>query len=437
MRLRIFSIVFFLCYFLLPNQVFSAPLAEDIAKAEALVQQAQYTDAFEAFMELVREYPDDFSVNLGAARTAVLANKLPIAHMFYQRLVTTLPDNAVLRVELATLLERMGQHEQAEAELTEARRLDPDMVAATLPRQGDTQQYAVSTLEASFRLTSGYVYDSNINSGPSLRGVMLGSLPIILNTESVAQSASGFYLHATGDVAWRANADTPWWVVGDASGYQRWYDSTSPRRDLTFGRVAAGLRYLSSNFLGEVRLKTDMVLENNKQSSNLYGAESSFIYAMKPQTHLLFRAGLEHREDLNTKGRSGTYTWGGPYLRYYFGTANHSILLGFRGYTAVTNEQRYRYDGIEPSLTVALNLPWESQLIFSGSWHNEDYQGSATIFDTEKRRDQQWRGSIFAIKKITDWLSVELSYQYTDNNSNSDLYTYDQHMITAGMSLSF
>lgn len=436
----IWGVLFFLgCIASFPPPVSAAALSldEGMSKARELAKDGDAAGVYSLYMELLREYPDDFSVNLGLARAAKSVGKFNHSRMAYERLIATLPDNAQIRLEFAHLLLAMGQREEARIELAEAKRLDPSVSEGDIGKRIKGMERQVSTLLTKARIAGGILYDSNMTTGPALRGVQVGGIPIVLDRASGERESMGSYLHAVGDIAWRANADTPWWVVADVTGYQRWYERTTPRRDLTFGRAALGVRYLQGNLLSEVRLKTDMVLENEERSVNLYGSEGLFLYALRNDLHLFVRAGLDHREDVGTRGRSGTYAWGGPYARWFFGKNQHSVIAGLKGYTSATNERRYGFSGVEPSLTVLFNLPWRTELILSGSWHNEDYKGGATVLDGQNRRDTQWRGSVFAVKKITDWLQVEAGWQYTDNTSNSDLYTYDQHVVTLGLALNF
>ncbi len=439
--MRFFFLLFAACFCLL---LAAAPVAAAVPdldsgkeRAGLLVEKKDYAAAYALYMDLLREYPDDPDVNLGLARAASLAGRNNHALMAYERLIAAVPEHAGLRMEFAQLLVRMGDSEGAKREMNEARKLDPSIKESDALALVKSLERQMATFTGSARIAGGALYDSNMNTGPSLRGVEIGGLPITLDSESSKKASWGSYLHAMGEGAWRANPESSWWLVGDLTGYQRWYEETSPRRDLTFGRAAAGVRYLRDSLMLEVRGKIDVLLENEEKSVNLYGGESTLVYALKPDTHLLARFGLEHREDIATRGRSGTYAWGGPYLRWFYGAANHSIMAGVKGYASSTNERRYGFSGVEPGLTFFFSLPWRTELIFSGTWHNEDYKGPATTLDGSGRRDRQWRAAAALIKKITDNFQLEAAWQYTDNRSNSDLYTYNQNMVMLGVAVTF
>lgn len=112
-------------------------------------------------------------------------------------------------------------------------------------------------------------------------------------------------------------------------------------------------------------------------------------------------------------------------------------MAGVKGYAIDASERRYSYQGLEPSATLFLNLPLDFELILSAQWHHEQYGGPATVLDGKDRRDEQFRASTFLLYNVTERCRLELGWQYTDNRSDSDLYTYDQHLLMAGVAWNF
>jgi tetratricopeptide (TPR) repeat protein len=415
-----------------------ASLQEGLATARQRMEEGKFPEAFRAYIDLLWEYPEEFEVNLGLARAARQAGRLNHSLMAYERVLAFAPQNAVLRLEYAWLLLSLGRAEQAAEQLAEARRLDPAITEGELGKAVSILDRRTATLTGSGRLAGGFIYDSNMTLAPSRSAVQVGGFNIILDSRSRAKESWGSYLHASGEGAWRSSPDASWWLVGDVAWYQRWYNETNPRRDMAFGRAAAGLRYLEDDFLAEIRLKTESLLENEEHAVSLYGVEATLIRALTPEFHLVGRGGTDHRDDQDVAGRSGTYVWAGTYGRWFFNSEKgHSALFGVKGYAAATDVSRYGFAGIEPSVNLNVHLPWRTELIFALAWRYEDYNGPATVLDNPDRRDTQWRASVFALKKLADNVQVEAGWQYTENRSNSDLYKYDQHMFLLGLALVF
>jgi hypothetical protein len=189
--------------------------------------------------------------------------------------------------------------------------------------------------------------------------------------------------------------------------------------------------------LAEFRLKAETLLENGERSVSLYGGEGTAVYAMRPDWHVIFRGGLDHRDDHDIHDRSGLYAWSGIFGRWFFSEQGHSLLFGVKGYGADAHASRFNFVGVEPSVNLNLNLPWQTELMLGLGWHVEQYNGPATVLGGSDRHDRQWRTSVFAVKKLSDNFQIEAGWQYRDNRSNSDLYQYDQHMFLLGWALVF
>ena len=82
-------------------------------------------------------------------------------------------------------------------------------------------------------------------------------------------------------------------------------------------------------------------------------------------------------------------------------------------------------------------LPKGFELAPFVSFENDWYNGPATALETSNRLDQKWRTGAALTWHITDAWSVETSYQYTHNNSESPLYRYDQSLVSLGVAWSF
>ncbi|GHT82087.1 hypothetical protein AGMMS49960_07770 [Betaproteobacteria bacterium] len=415
----------------------AATLAAGLAEARKLAMAGDIAAAFSAYVALLREYPEDVTVNLELGRVAHKAGHNNHALLAYERVLGLAPNVASVRLEYAYLLRAMGRAEQAAEQLAAAKQLDPTLATDKLSQAVTNLERHLATLTTRGRVAAGLIYDSNMTMAPSNSHVQLGNFDIILEPQSREKDSLGSYLHATGEAAWRSSPDSPWWLVGDLGAYQRWYTESNPNRDLSYGRAAAGLRYTRDSVLAEVRLKSEMMLEHNKHSVSLYGTEFTLARAMTPTWHLIGRVGIDHRDDQRVKGRNGTYSFAALYSRLFFGEAGHSALLGLRGYTASTEVKRHEFTGFEPSANLNLKLPWRTELQFGLSWHAEKYRGPATVMEFHDRRDRQWRASVGAVKKLNDKLQLEAAWEYRDNHSNSDLYQYDQNMVVVGLAYTF
>lgn len=96
-------------------------------------------------------------------------------------------------------------------------------------------------------------------------------------------------------------------------------------------------------------------------------------------------------------------------------------------------ENDLSYTGWEASLRLFL-YPWpELELSPFVTYHQENYDGPATVLDTDNRRDRQWRTGASLTWNFKSDQALEAGYQYVANDSNSALHDYQQHMVNMGM----
>lgn len=423
-----------------PAEAVASPppgLAAEKSAALELLQQRRFSEAYAAYMALLRQQPDDFEVNLMLARSARLAGKPNHSRVAYERVIEARPEEAGLYLELADLLVQLGANEEARKNLGQARLLDPDLDESQLSPIARGVDERTSNFSKIGRLGGGLIYDSNINAAPDRRGVNLGGVPLNLDSKNTAEEALGMFLNASLDLAWRPNLESDWWLVADVSGYQRWNFEASPRRDITYGRGALGVRHFTGGHLFEVRGKAETILENEDTSLNIFGGEVNWVAALSPNLHNVFRAGLEYREDCQVSEREGAYYYASEHLRWFFGASGHSLTGGLKVYGADARTARFRYTGYEPSMNAHFILPADFSLNLGLAWRLEEYKDSATVLESRNRRDEQWRLTAFVDKKVTESLTLYAGWQYVDNWSESDIYKYEQHQLMTGVQFTF
>lgn len=132
-----------------------------------------------------------------------------------------------------------------------------------------------------------------------------------------------------------------------------------------------------------------------------FGPDLTFAVAVHPRIQLITRLGLEKRDYSVSNYRDGTYWNASQYVRFFFGEDNHELMLGITGY------------GNDPEV--------------------KEYKS----LEVEDRRDTQWRAGATVALDLTDVITLDLSYQYVHNDSNSELYQYTQNLVRSGITYNF
>lgn len=194
------------------------------AKAEAasLMQQGKYASAYDMYMRLLREAPDDDEINLNLARSSMRCGRYNQAVMAYERLTEKYPQ---IRPCCSANWRRPTWHWK---DRTSAEKAMATMHALRTPRQSkadsdrllDSLEQRYERWQVHGRVRSGLLYDSNATFGPSSTSMDLGTWRVTV-PDAEAKDTFGGYLGANLDLGWKSERDTPWWIVADAQGLAR------------------------------------------------------------------------------------------------------------------------------------------------------------------------------------------------------------------------
>lgn len=127
----------------------------------------------------------------------------------------------------------------------------------------------------------------------------------------------------------------------------------------------------------------------------------------------------------------------GEYARVFFGKDNHEFILGGRWLWGSAEKGDYSYDGWEGSARLLFKPFKKLEISPFASYTRENYDGPATVLETDSRDNRIKRAGIGVTYYLTDSWSLEGMYQYTRNASNSALYDYRQHVVSFGAAWSF
>ena len=415
---------------------------EGKAQAATLLEQGKVMDAYEMYMRLFRANPEDDDITLGLARSAAAAGKHNQAVMAYERLLALYPNDPGLHGEIARSYMALGDRATAERYTARMNELSGDKAASQdeLTASLDKMERAYDRFQYRGRVRMGVLYDSNANQGPTSSSMSLGNWDVIVPGAS-AKETFGAYLGADIDLGWRIEPDGAWWLVGDAQAFMRgnFNDDLHDNHTQTseWGRIAVGLRRLTSETLLDIRAKAEIFDYEFYQNISAIGPEAVFLWAATPTVHLITRGGLDRRTYSDDPDRNGAYYWAGEYLRLFMGARNHEAMLGVRYIGGSADEGDYSYNGWEGSLGFTFKLPYEFELSPFVAFAQEFYDGPATVLENSDRQDDRWRVGTSLTYHITEAWDAEVLYQYTNNESNSSLYDYDQHLVTMGLAWKF
>ena len=417
-------------------------VALDSARAEAalLLEKGDASGAYELYMRLLRENSGDDAVTAGLARASARIGRWNQAVLALEILLEKYPREPALYDQLAhaylALNDRAGAERAQQAK--RARVPDGKEGGTAFPMDALERRYNLLQIHGTVR--AGVLYDSNANLGPDSDTMDIGNWRV--NVEGAKKKESfGAYFGADLDVARRLYRDSPWHLVGDARAFWRG-NAESDLEDLhsresQWGRAAVGLRRLTSGTLAEVRFKAEVFDYELYQNVSAFGPEATFLWAATPAFQLITRGGIDRRAYSRSSDRNGAYGWIVEYARFFFGKDNHEFLVGGRFLGASADRSDYGYTGWEGTARLLFKLPYGFEFAPFAAYTWENYNGPATALESEDRRDGRLRLGGALTYRIDESWSVELNYQYTGNDSTSNLYDYKQHYVSTGVAWSF
>lgn len=415
------------------SPAYRTAIEQSKAEAVSLMKAGKAKEAYELYARLLREEPEDDEIALGMARAAMHAGRPNQAVMAYLLLLEKYPHEKGLYEEIGQAYMALGDRETARIYLEQAKL---ENVGSTL----DLLEKRYSATQVHGRLRAGLMFDSNANQGPSSNLINLGNYLVRLdNAKSISSAA--LYAGAQVDVAHRLDQSSPWWLVGDAQALWRGNANSDLNsmhsRESQWGRVSFGVRHLDSQTLFDLRLKGEVYDYEFYQRVMALGPEMLFLVAIRPDVHLITRAGVDRRVYSDDPVRNGLYGYTGEYVRFFVGQDNHEFLFGGRYMWGDAERGDFSYDGWEGSARFAYKASKKLEIAPSLTYTRENYKGAATVLETDSRRNRIKRAGLSVTYYLTDEWSIEGAYQYTRNSSNSSLYDYRQHVISLGAAWNF
>ncbi|MDL2279709.1 tetratricopeptide repeat protein [Desulfovibrio sp. OttesenSCG-928-G11] len=374
----------------------------------------------------------------GRARATALLDAGDIAGSLeiYERLLAVHPDAPELYYEAFKAYEKAGRTDEALRLARAARERFTKGHPALTAASAQARSFVVHGA-----LRAGVLFDSNANQGPSSSMMDLGDWKRVRVKDAKERSTFGAYVGANLDMAYRLNDSGSAWAVGDASVFARGNENPAldkiNSREWQNGRAALGLRFLNDNNLFDARLKSEVFDYEFYSHVSSLGPEIRYIHAAAPWLHLVSAANLDWRDYSRSDDRNGFYGSIGEYARFFFGEAGHEFMLGASYIYGGANETDYQYDGWQGTARFTFKLPYDFTASPFVSFGQEFFRGPATVLENRDRRDDRWRTGLDLSYAINQSWSIEASYAYTDNDSKSPLYTYDQHLISMGLAWKF
>lgn len=414
-------------------QLYASEPGQANAKAEAvkLLDQGRSQEAYDLLKQMYEKANNDTETAFMLGQAAMKLNRPGEAVRLYEEILANDPKLPRVRLELGRAYTAMG-------ELQKAKDLFRTVLSESPPPAvGENILKYLGSLESqkpwNLRLSAGYVYDSNVNAGPTGNTILMFGLPFQLSNDSVMTGDYGY--NASLGIGHQLPLLRNMLLQSDIQYNRTEYAKMREYNSDVFS-ISSGPTLRNDSFIVSMPLIFEHAWVNKERYSRAVGIGPQI---MAPITQKL----------------SANASWTGQLKEYFVngGMRDGNIWsasvgarydLWERGYLQASwrhTDEKTKYDyldnqsnGVNAGLYSGLPAGFAFYLSSGGSKTGYDAREAAF---TTPREDSQYTAVANISKEFgTTGLSAAVGYSYTRNDSSLSLYDYRRSQVTAQLSYS-
>ncbi len=406
-------------------------------QAMGLYNDGKFIESYDLLMTLFREKPDDKSLYVAIGRAAYGAKRYNQAIMGYEKAIANNPNSSLLYIELAAVYNSLKDYNKAKSLLMTAKekgagdRVDIDSYIASVDNSLETTFF-------SGMVGLGVGYDTNVNYGVIAKDIVLGGLPLTVSGASLPKASPTFTASSFLNLVEKFDPNNnSAMFIADLGVYSKFFSNKEvTQNNFLWVGLSAGARLAFTKFYVDILAKGNYTTYDFMSSVYGYGVEAR-LNASLP-------FGLFSRTTVNFEGK--TYETSSDSDGFTFDISerlNYTIYdKGFAtlelGYSLKDAKiERLTYNEFGASLSYTQTLPYSVFVEPSVSADYSLYKAPATVLETDNRNDVLVSVGVSATWHFMKGFSAIANYSYDHNISNSPIYDYDQHVISAAVNYYF
>jgi len=404
------------------GQAMGADVEEDFKKAVSERDKGNLDDSIVIFESILSQEPTLHRARLELAVAYYRATQFEEAEQNAKKVLADPKTPATVRLSIIAFLAKIKSEK------------------ARFEKVGST--YSVS-------VEGGYLYDTNVNVGPSSDVVNIGTQTLRLAAGSSPQSDGAVtlsgtfnYSYQTGKVVRVGGKSAAVLWQSQASIYSKQYNDLS-EFNLDVVSLSTGLAFIAPlEWRANLNLRVDNIELGSDALAFYTSLLPSITWQLNKTTELTVNASLADRDykQSNDEVRDSFYKSIGVVLGKRYMNGKVSLQAGLTLFDEDADDDRFSRDGTN----VFLGANWEAwengSLYASFSQRNSKHEDPEFLFN-EKRDEREERFVVgfrhqFSNKYLDKWV-LKGSYSNTDNRSNVDIFTYDREVTSVTLSRDF
>lgn len=412
------------------------PVAKE---GRAAFQRGDYHSAYQLLQSLVLEHPGDPELDFFYGRSAYEIGDYESAVFAFDRVLIANPNSDRVRLELGRSYFALGEFESARASFEQVLAHQPPAnVKSNIELYLQQIDQALKVNRFSGMLSLGLSYDNNVYVSPVDENIRTLTAVITLTGKNATPREDMISQNIlTLNHIYRRHPRRPGWMTGLLLYNASYFEE----QDLNLNLVglSTGPIWSHGTWQGRLQGSFNYLTEDDRRYLTTAGLELEEIWRPPTPFSLGLSAGLS-RLDYAESGRDATQVRLTAKPARSFGKLGISLDLG--GEWSEAEDHQYSYLRGLVRLACSTPLSWKTGLTVEGRLQMSDYTGIAPIFG--KKREDRLREATVGLNRVL-WnapsaagqLRAQLTYTYTDTDSNIDLYKYNKQVLSFALSYLF
>lgn len=362
--------------------------------------------------------------------------KLAIAK--FQKMLAVDPGLHRVRLELAAAYFQTKQYKEARRELEIVKQSKPPQdVQKNIDRLLAAIDESTKKVFWNVRFSQGLQWDSNISSGPDQKELSVtgGTLTLSDDTKKLSDWASienfsGNVLYDFGDKGgfmWNTTADI----------YNQFY-FTYGKYNYLLGDVSTGPWWVGPNDILKLPVGFAKQEYGSSPLSTIYHFRPSLEHYFTPYFSLrgLFSWSRENFMDSNNYNLNNTTLRYEIGPNFFFMNRRHIVSLNVGYESSMADSRSFTYTAPYGAISYYTRFPTKTDLFLRYQLGERDYKAAPVLYDDERvDRRQSW--SVVLSQEFLKHYFASFAFNYIDNHSNDELYSFTKETYTLSVGFYF
>jgi tetratricopeptide (TPR) repeat protein len=414
-----------------------ASLDGKLAEALTLYYDGKFAQALPIF-NLIAADVETMDIMWWLGTSAMNVGETRLAVEKFQRMLAIDPKLHRVRLELAAAYFQLKQYDDARRELQIVREArPPEAVLKNIDRLLAAIDESTRTLYWNVRFSQGIQWDSNASSGPDQQVLNVTGGTLTLNNDAKQISDWASVTQLSGNVLYDFGQKQGFMWNTTADIFNQFYFDHG-KFNYTLADVSTGLWWVGPNDVVKLPLGVAKQEFGSDPLSTVYHFKPSWEHYFTPYFSLKGLYGYSKERFMETVNQVQDNVTRRYELTpsFYLLNRRHIISLSLGREDASADARRFSYTAPYAALSYYTRFATDTELFLRYQYSNRDYKGAPLLY-TEERVDRRHGFTAVVSQTLRKNVFASLAFNYIDNRSNLELFSFRKQTYTLSMGFHF